>query len=235
MHWTKDFYNFLYVYLPEVPEEYFEKKLKEVKKFFPHPERKTLLELGGGKGEFAWLAARAGFEVTMIDISENAISEVKKQSENFRTVHCNFYDFLEEPHSFDVICYWDGFGIGNDEDQSKLLSLIAGNLKNNGKVFLEIYSPFFWEKMHNKTFRISDDVSRKYIYDIKNSRFTDCWHVREEEKCQHLKCYSPEQFSKLLLRSSLKIEKFFLYNGLPVNEKNLADNFCYGAVLGKTP
>jgi len=34
---------------------------------------------------------------------------------------------------FDAVCYWDGFGIGDDQDQRRLLRRIAGWLAPDGR------------------------------------------------------------------------------------------------------
>src|SRR5690606_40231262 len=82
---------------------------------------KTILELGGGKGYFAVAAAKRGYEVTVIELIDNAAQYIHKLAaeydvlEKVTVINGDFYT-AEFDSQFDVVCYWDGFGIGSDED-----------------------------------------------------------------------------------------------------------------------
>ena len=65
------------------------------------------LDVGTGPGQFAFYLARAGFDITGIDLSPNMISTAKKKGQemglsiNFRTGDAEALPF--EDHSFDVV------------------------------------------------------------------------------------------------------------------------------------
>jgi hypothetical protein len=44
---------------------------------------------------------------------------------SLRAIEGDFYE-TEPPGKFDVVAYFDGFGIGTDEDQRRLLRRIVG-------------------------------------------------------------------------------------------------------------
>lgn len=47
-----------------------------------------------------------------------------KRSGTLESVEADFYT-VELAGRFDVVCYWDGFGVGSDADQRRLLRRIA--------------------------------------------------------------------------------------------------------------
>ena len=80
----------------------------------------TVLELGSSYGNAASVMAEAGIHVTAIEISDRA--DFAKQYSNkkypgsLKILKEDFYK-VQLPIKFDAICYWNGFGIGSDEDQ----------------------------------------------------------------------------------------------------------------------
>ena len=60
----------------------------------------------------------------------------------------DFYT-IEYQQSFDLICYFDSFGIGTDADQRRLLKRIETWLKPNGSVIIEVGATWHWAGIAN--------------------------------------------------------------------------------------
>lgn len=59
-------------------------------------------------------------------------------------VRADFYT-VEFGRVFDVVCYWDGFGVGSDDDQIRLLRRIAHDwLAPDGRAIIEVFDPAGW-------------------------------------------------------------------------------------------
>ncbi len=93
-----------------------------------------ILELGCGGGQAAFLAATVGHDVTAVELVPARAEHARKLAKNARTmtvVEGSFYD-IELEGSFDLIVYWDGFGVGDDEDQRLLLRRMRDWLSPHG-------------------------------------------------------------------------------------------------------
>ncbi|WP_419893362.1 SAM-dependent methyltransferase [Oceanobacillus kimchii] len=208
MEWVRGFYEKQYS-LWEVSDteelESQQKLLNKLKKYTPSSCKK-ILELGGGRGYFAVAAAKLGYEVTVIELAENAVHyiyQLAKQEgvlSKITIIHENFYK-TELTEHFDVVCYWDGFGIGDDQEQQVLLKRIHRWLRPGGKVLIDIYTPWYWAKISVRAMQIEKGLFRKYDFDAINCRMIDSWwkEGRETEKVtQSLRCYSPADLELLI-------------------------------------
>ncbi|HWD40332.1 MAG TPA: class I SAM-dependent methyltransferase, partial [Fimbriimonas sp.] len=95
-----------------------------------------ILELGAGTGEVAAMMVDAGHDVTAVEFSPTRAPNIRVLAEVLRSgrlvaVEEDFYS-VSFRGLFDVVCYWDGFGIGSDEDQRRLLRRIASWLEPSG-------------------------------------------------------------------------------------------------------
>ena len=125
LDWVDSFYSFqnryFEVYLGDITD-HDHRRLQLVADAFP--ERGSVLELGGGGGQTACLFAQHGFDVSMIEIQESSVKHAAALMDR-NNVTCSIYneDFyeIELNEQFDVICYFDSFGIGSDADQIRLL------------------------------------------------------------------------------------------------------------------
>jgi protein-L-isoaspartate O-methyltransferase len=86
--------------------------------------RKRILELGAGTGGTAAAMADLGHEVVAIELSPVRAVFARELAAQGRTsltlLEADFYT-VDVPSQFDVVCYWDGFGVGSDADQQRLL------------------------------------------------------------------------------------------------------------------
>jgi SAM-dependent methyltransferase len=178
--------------------------------------QKRILELGSGGGQFAVAAALRNHYVTALEIRPEFTKHIHDLAESinpsFLTIlTADFYEInFELP--FDLICYWDGFGIGSDLDQMRLLGKISSWLTPEGSVFLDVYTPWFWA---NKTVGVQisiGDSMREYGFDAEKCCLVDTWWLKENpalKTTQHLRCYSPADLTLLLKDINLEINEIF--------------------------
>src|SRR5690242_354436 len=138
MDWVAEFYTrqeeLSGVYSRPVDESDREKAAALAELIGPAP--KHVLELGGGGGQTAAATADLGYEVTAVELVEGAAKHAQELANlshrgSLHVIQANFYE-VSLPGQYDAICYWDGFGVGSDDDQHTLLKRIAGWLGPGG-------------------------------------------------------------------------------------------------------
>ncbi|HSM26421.1 MAG TPA: methyltransferase domain-containing protein, partial [Anaerolineaceae bacterium] len=134
------------IYFREVDESDY-KKVGWVERIIPHPFRK-IMELGAGGGQFSIALARQNYSVTTLEKESEFVNHIKaaikeKSLKTLKVIQADFHKvYIKE--KFDLICYWDGFGLSEDNSQQSLLKRIATWLKPESSVLLEVYSPWYW-------------------------------------------------------------------------------------------
>jgi len=172
----------------------------------------AVLELGAGGGQNAAALADLGYSVTAIElvpaVAENARKlALQTRKGHLRVIVGDFYE-VELAEHFDVVCYWDGFGVGSDEDQRRLLGRIAAWLAPGGCMLLDVYTPWYWARAAGREMEFGG-VRRKYSFDAEGSRMLDTWWpVGRELKAatQSLRCYSPDDLRLLLAGTGLALD-----------------------------
>ena len=159
-----------------------------------------VLELGAGYGLLANAMASQGRDVTSIELVQELVTFAKDNS--LAPVHILCGDFYEInlKDTFDCILYIDGFGVGEDADQLRLLKRIYHWLNNEGYALIDIYEPNYWRQVYRGEIVLNDDSSVFRMYDFNEEalRFTDTWWHKNndsEKFTQSLKCYSPQCLS----------------------------------------
>lgn len=172
----------------------------------------TVLELGAGGGQNAAALADLGYSVTAVElvpaVAENARKLALQPRKGYVTVIVDDFYEVDLSDRFDVVCYWDGFGIGSDDDQRRLLRRIAGWLLPGGFALIEVYTPWYWAKASGRETQFGG-VCRRYGFDADGSRMPDTWWPvgREAEAVtQSLRCYSPADLQPLLKDTGLSLE-----------------------------
>ena len=179
-----------------------------------------ILELGCGYGSTVAAMTEAGHRVTGVEISDRAdFSErfVEQFGHASRIVRDDFYTVkLDGP--FDVVSYWNGFGIGSDSDQRTLLRRIASEwLTNGGTALIDVSNPFVWARWNGdeelKRARPEDgydyELGELMRFDPIHSRFADTWWVTDnpgEKWTQHIRCYTPADLRLLLEGTGLTLD-----------------------------
>lgn len=175
-----------------------------------------ILELGAGGGQFSVTAYQLDHKVTAVEIEPDFVEHIRnllkhRNPENLTILTADFYS-LELEGVFDLICYWDGFGVGSDSDQRRLLEKISTWLTPDGSVFLEIFTPWFWASQAvGVKFPIGDAI-REYGFDAARCAVTDTWFLKDNpsiKTTQRLRCYSPADLAMLLEGSGLTILENF--------------------------
>jgi hypothetical protein len=126
-----------------------------------------------------------------------------------RVIEGDFYQ-VELSEEFEVVCYWDGFGVGTDEDQQRLLSRIAGWLTPDGCALIDVCTPWYWTSVAGRG-NDFEKVSRRYAFDANNCRMLDRWWPKDNEQAavtQSLRCYSPADLRLLLKSTGLSLASF---------------------------
>lgn len=215
MEWTKEYYHKQFVWSKTNTNYNMEELLDDlVDKLeqFSGKSSKKILELGGGNGQFAVSAAKRGYDVTVIELVPACVEHTHNLAEkhnignNLRVIQGDFYQ-VDLDDQFDVICYWDGFGIGTDSDQQLLLNRISNWLKQDGIALIDIYTPWYWAKTAGRAMKIGK-ISRQYNFDANECRMLDTWWLdsaKDDKVTQSLRCYSPADLRLLLEDTGLSL------------------------------
>jgi len=170
-----------------------------------------ILELGGGNGQFAVTAAKHGYEITVIEIVPECIEHIHYLKEkhdigdNLRIIEGDFYN-VPLKDQFDVVCYWDGFGIGTDAEQLLLLENISDWLKPGAQALIDIYTPWYWAATAEQEVSFGK-IKTKYGFDAEGCRMLDSWWLEDRKEnviTQSLRCYSPADLKLLLNNTDLQ-------------------------------
>lgn len=181
----------------------------------------TILELGASYGETAAACAEEGFNIVGVELSDRAdYSEVfanKKYKGEYKILKEDFYK-VKFDKKFDIVTYWNGFGIGTDDDQRKLFRRISGEwLKDDGFALIDVFNPFCWASWDGDDYNAKPrpekgyhyEVSQHIVFDPINNRFIDTWWLTnkpEEKFTQDIRCYSVPDLLLLLDHTGLKFD-----------------------------
>ena len=113
-------------------------------------EPKRVLELGAGAGGSAAATADLGHTVVAIELSPLRAAYAQDLANEPRAgsltvIHGDFYT-TEFDHPFNVVTYWNGFGVGTDADQRRLLTRIRTWLAPGGVALVDVFSPWRWAR-----------------------------------------------------------------------------------------
>ncbi len=175
------------------------------------PGQKRILELGAGGGQTAAAAAAAGHEVVAVELVPSAAGHARELAASrpeaaMTVVEGDFFE-VEPGGSFDVVCYWDGFGVGDDADQRRLLRRVAGWLVPDGCALLDVNTPWYWAAAAGQERRFPGAV-RRYGYDADGNRMLDTWWDPDDagnRVTQSLRCYAPADLRLLLEETGLAL------------------------------
>ena len=224
MEWVRDFYSRTGTWWGPAEATVSERDLRRVglvERFGgagPH----RILELGCGYGTTAAAAARAGHAVTGVEISDRAEFagrfEAGPGEGTFTIVRGDFYDVSLDGR-FDLVCYWNGFGVGSDADQRRLLARIADDWLAPGSVALvDIANPFVWARWDGDEETKDADPDAGYAYNLRertaydpvHGRGIDTWWEAEtpdQTIRQSLRCYTPADLRLLLEGTGLAVDR----------------------------
>ncbi len=170
-----------------------------------------ILELGAGGGQTAAALADAGHDVVAVELvpaaARYAQALADRPHQGSLAVVCGDFYAVSAPGPFDVVCYWDGFGVGSDADQRGLLARIASWLGHDGCALIDIYTPWYWARMTGRQWAVGTAL-RRHDFDADGCRMLDrWWPVGEEQRAvtQSLRCYAPADLRLVLEGTGLRL------------------------------
>ena len=203
------------------------------------PACRRVLELGAGAGGTAAALADLGHDVWAIEFnaSDAALARAiarETQPGSLTIIEDDFYDAAIDT-DFDFIFYWDGFGIGTDADQRRLLHRIGAKwLAPGGRVLIDVFSPWNWLQQDGDvseyTAKDGSTWRRTIAFDAVASRFIDHWSPATSPaqdgpaRSQSLRCYTLPEFALLVRGTGLRVDRFMGMDGrrLAINDDVLA-------------
>lgn len=175
-----------------------------------------ILELGCGDGETALACAQAGHRVTAVELSPFRIARARDLAQHappdtLTLLEGDFYQ-MAFPSRFGLICYWDGFGVGTDQDQQRLLTKMEQDwLTPEGSVILEVFNPWYWIRQTGVQRRFASlGITVEYRFDPLQSRFSE--HCISDDPtippiAQTIRCYTPSDLHLLLHGTGLRFDQ----------------------------
>ena len=144
-----------------VSEDYWDKASDE---FLPvalkwkESDKKTVLDIGCGKGRHALFLAELGFNVTATDISPEGIEQLQKEAKKrklenkIRTLVCDMLEVPFENNSFDCVLGFHSLYHTDYAGLKTVIVRITDMLKESGQLFVTFNSK------SNPSFRANDNT-----------------------------------------------------------------------------
>ena len=213
MEWVERFYARQHSWLASLGMDESEiegERMAAVLRVCPPPAR--VLELGAGTGADAAALANAGYEVVAVElIPEAALRAGARRVDgpgSLSVVPADLYT-ADIGGPFGVVVYWDGFGLGSDADQRRLLARVRDWLDPDGAALVEAYTPWYWAETAGREM-VFGPVRRRYGIDGAGCRMLDTWWEEGDEASavtQSLRCYSPADLALLTEPVGLRVER----------------------------
>lgn len=200
--------------------------------------------------------AQAGYSVTAVEISDRIRHSgglADGLAPGSLAVHQDDFYAIALAGRFDVVCYWNGFGVGSDADQRRLLLRVADEwLRPGGVALVDVFNPFVWASWDGDDEHLTPDPAAGYDHDLREvTRFdpvtctaTDTWWESSDPGrpiTQTLRCYTPADLALLLTGTGLTLTALVVGDQVlsPVEPRPrfsdlLRDNHEYLAVLRLT-
>jgi SAM-dependent methyltransferase len=173
-----------------------------------------ILELGSGTGTTAAALACAGHAVVAIEMQDELAEHTRDLATvvtggTLRAIAGDFYE-VDPMGTFDVVAYFDGFGIGSDEDQGRLLRRVVGWLAPGGCVLADVLVPSYWARRAGTEEEFPPGSGVRYLdgFDVEGCRMTErMLRVGDEDEAvtQSLRCYPPGDLGALLEGTGLSL------------------------------
>jgi SAM-dependent methyltransferase len=224
MDWVRDFYDQAGIWWgPDTDEPTEDKARAATVERLCGAGTKRILELGAGAGRTAAAMADAGHTVVAVELSPIRAQQARELLNTVRkgslvVLEADFYA-VELEGRFDVVCYWDGFGIGSDADHRRLLRRIARDwLAPAGCVLMDVANPVRAVRTAGSEQRLSPlegvpgsvEMIRRSHFDPLHCRWIDEWQPTAEPGqalAQTVRCYTPADFLLLLDGTGLALQR----------------------------
>ena len=192
------------------------------------------LDVACGRGRYAMLLNKMGYDVTGIDTSKSSIDMASRYSNDSlhfkvhdmrKTVDLNYFDY--------VVNFFTSFGFFETfEEHQHALQAIASNLKTKGKLILDFLNvdktikhlvPHETKEVENIKFCINRKIENDFI--IKEISF------EKEDKSfyftEKLKILTQKTFLKLFYATNLHVESIFGNYKLDTYDKDSSDRMIF--------
>jgi SAM-dependent methyltransferase len=204
-------------------------------------EPKRILELGAGSGFTAAGLAAAGHDVVAVELVDVCVDSIRRLGNQVEVgtldvVAGDFYD-IDLVGPFDVMCYFDGFGIGSDDDQRRLLRRVQAWLSPQGCALIDVFAPWYWAKIAGTVdeFPAGSGIYYREGFDAERCRMEEhMWRDGHEGEAvvQSLRCYAPADLRLLLATTDLRLASIEPYEDETYgNQVPLVDAMLYLAKL----
>ncbi|THV26539.1 class I SAM-dependent methyltransferase [Glycomyces paridis] len=221
MDWVEDFYSRTGAWWAEAESGVGERDRGRVERLHrlrgAAPGR--VLELGCGYGGTAAALAEAGHRVVGVELSgraEQAFEHAERLGpDRLRIVRGDFYE-VDLDGRFDAVVYWNGFGIGSDADQRRLLRRVADWLAPGGTALVDVFNPLVWAGWNGDLDHLEarpedgyrHELRQRVVYDpVANVAHDTWWDTADPDRkiTQRLRCYSPADLRLLLEGTGLRL------------------------------
>jgi len=196
------------------------------------PGRRRVLDLGAGSGFTAAALADAGHSVVGVEFNATAIRYAQEllplpRQGSLSILEGNYFT-IQPDGCFDVVCWWQGFGLGSDADQRRMLQRIAHEwLAPGGSALIDVYNPAWAARHAGDELRLdalegvpgSVAMIERCHFDPVYSRWIDEWQpIAEPDKAlaQTVRCYTPMDLLLLLEGTGLALKRIEV-NGCEVD------------------
>lgn len=114
------------------------KKIKELVSLLP--QNGKILDLGCGKGGNSIFLFEKGFNVAVVDSDKEVINEIKKAHPGINAVSKDILDFDFPEQEYDLVLAINLLHFFKLEDIRLLINKILKSLKDNGLIYLQVFS-----------------------------------------------------------------------------------------------
>jgi SAM-dependent methyltransferase len=131
------------LFLKEVPKDQTGKEAAFLARQFP--PKSNLLDLCCGEGRHAAALAGLGYDVTGIDLNENALKRAEKRASRANFVLGDVRNHhLQSGSVHGIYCLWQSFGFYTTLENRRLLADWQRALKPGGRLVLDVYNREFF-------------------------------------------------------------------------------------------
>lgn len=212
--WVIPFYKKQFEWLRDVEEEmasYLQQSADKIEEQIG-VTFESMLDIGAGVGSIARVLDARGIAMTTLELVPELVETARIRSPKSVDIHMGDFYTYTFSKQFDVVSYFDGFGIGTDNDQLTLLKRMKDWVKDDGSLLIDIYHPDYWRTMAAGQKMKIDNAERIYSFDEGNCRLVDSWwHAEHPEDivAQSLRCYTINEISAMCEKAQLTIVGIF--------------------------
>jgi len=223
--WVKDFYTQAGIWWGSDPQDdpaVHRERAATVERLCG-PEARRILDLGTGSGRTAAAMADAGHDVVGVELNPTDLRYAQEllpapRAGTLSVVGGDYYTVKLEGR-FDVVCWWQGFGLGSDADQRRMLRRIAREwLAPGGCALVDVYNPTRPARHAGEEVALdalegvpgSVAMIERCHFDPVYSRWIDEWQPSAEAEsalAQSVRCYSPADLLLLLEGTGLALQR----------------------------